>query len=469
MNNMKDILAKLETVTAANKAGKNALIKDYMQDSAFKRFLIYCLDESLTFNVSRVAMTVPIHGDFYELLDALNKQGSATKAQKEQLAGLGSQSPEHLLVLNKILRKNPDCGFSAKSLHKIMPGEIPYYPYQRCSTDAELGRIFDRPVAGGGISYAFSELKENGLFVRHLVPAAGRPYFQSRNGKSFDFGTRFDLILASMDPGMLADVDDLDYKIFNSGIVLEGEALVMNEDGTDFLPRALGNAIVNKFQGGYGSPEELARIRFSVWTVLPLHHWQDGHSPLTVETRRECLAILLDRAAQVGLYRQTEGRQIFSDEEAWNHYFEIRERPVPEGEEPLEGTVVKHPDEVWSDGTSLFMAKCKSIRAAEVEIYGWQHGKPGGKNEHRLGAFLIRSSCGGLIGKCSGMSDAIRDGDNLDGYIGKIAEVHFNAVSKSKDPKKPCSFDHCRFIEIRNDKNQADTLEYILKVKEMKR
>lgn len=465
---MKDILNKIAEINAANKADKKVLVKKYMAGPPFNKFMHYCLDESLTFNVSRVAMTDPIEGDFYDLLDVLNKQGSASKAQKDQLAALGSQSPEHLEVLNKILRKNPDCGFSAKSMHGILPGEIPYFPYQRCSTDAGLDRIFSSLTDPG--QYAISDLKEDGLFIRVKIPNGGRPIFESRNGKVFDFGDQFDDNFLAMDSGMI-DVDGVDYETFEPGIVFEGEGLVLDtsNSGLKFLPRTLGNAIINKFQGGYGSQYELNRIGFSLWTCLPLNHYEQGYSPLSVEQRRECLAQIIEGAnVDPNIIHQTETKLVFSKEEAWEHYYEVRARPVPAGEEPLEGTIVKHPDEVWSDGTSLFQAKLKAVKECEVEIYGWEKGKAGGKHEHRLGSFHIRSSCGGLVGKCSGMTDVMRNEDP-ETFVGKICTVKFNAVSKSEDPNKPRSFDHCRFIEIRNDKNQADSLDYILKVKSKKR
>ena len=463
---MKSILEKRDRVAAVNKEVKRTLIKEYMKDPDFNRFMHYCLDDSLTFNVARVAVTSPVGGDFYKLLDELNTQRAASKEQKELLAGLGSQSPEHLAVLNCILRKNPDCGFSAKSMHAILPGEIPYFGYQRCSTDAELDRIFGDLVDG---EFAHSDLKENGLFIRIKIPAGGKPIFESRNGKVFDFDGYFDENFLALDPGVV-NVGGVDEDTFASGIVFEGEGLVLSGDESfPWLPRTLGNATINKFQGGYGSQEELSRISFSLWTCLPYDHYFDGYSPLTVRQRRECVAQVIDAATiDYDIIHQTETRRVRTKEEAWDHYYEVRARPVPEGEEPYEGTIVKHPNEVWKDGTSLFQSKLKAVKECEVEIWGWEKGKAGGKHEHRLGSFHIRSACGGLVGKCSGMTDAMRDEDP-ETFIGKICTVRFNAVSKSKDPDKPRSFDHARFVEIRPDKNVADDLEYILKVKSKKR
>jgi len=463
---MKSILEKRDRVAAVNKEVKRTLIKEYMKDPDFNRFMHYCLDDSLTFNVARVAVTSPVGGDFYKLLDELNTQRAASKEQKELLAGLGSQSPEHLAVLNCILRKNPDCGFSAKSMHAILPGEIPYFGYQRCSTDAELDRIFGDLVDG---EFAHSDLKENGLFIRIKIPAGGKPIFESRNGKVFDFDGYFDENFLALDPGVV-NVGGVDEDTFASGIVFEGEGLVLSGDESfPWLPRTLGNATINKFQGGYGSQEELSRISFSLWTCLPYDHYFDGYSPLTVRQRRECVAQVIDAATiDYDIIHQTETRRVRTKEEAWDHYYEVRARPVPEGEEPYEGTIVKHPNEVWKDGTSLFQSKLKAVKECEVEICGWEKGKAGGKHEHRLGSFHIRSSCGGLVGKCSGMTDAMRDEDP-ETFVGKICTVRFNAVSKSKDTDKPRSFDHARFVEIRGDKNVADNLEYILKVKSKKR
>ena len=436
---MKEILRKLEAIAAGNKKEKRKLMLEYMLDPDFSKFMIYCLDESKTFNVTRVAMKNSVEGEFYthtnfyDKLDELNIKGSATKADKEELAALGSQSPEHLEVLNKILRKNPDCGFSAKSMHAILPGVIPYYPYQRCSTDKELDRIFKDN------NLAFSELKADGMFIRTIVTPKGVTY-QTRNGKTLDFLG-------------VPDRYFLDY-IREDAVAVEGEAVVLNKQLTALLPRAESNAIVTKFMGGYGSKEEAARIRFQVWNMLPLEEYRDGYCDIPVERRRRIVQI---RFADNPIVTPIENRVIHSKEEAWEHYAEVRSRPTP-----LEGTVVKAPNEIWKDRKSLLMAKLKSCKQAEVIIIGWEKGKAGGKNENRLGSFIVESSCGKLKGKCSGMSDAIRDEDP-DTWIGRIITVEFNAVSKHK------SFDHARFIEWRQDKSEADDLEYILKVKSVRK
>lgn len=454
---MKEILRKCNEISAGNKEAKRLLVKKHMQDPEFARFFTYCLDDSLTFGVSRVnAAADPIEGDFYAKLDYLNAKGSASKEDKEDLARLGSQSPEHLVVLNKILRKSPDCGFTAKSLNEVLPGVVPYFPYQRCSTHDKLDKIFDKASDG----YVFSDLKENGQFIRvRLVPGMP-PVFETRNGKQLDFSYALDDPFLAIDPGIL-DVNGVDPSVFDHGFVLEGEILVLAEDGTGHLPRAIGNALINQFQGGYGSDEVLARLRFSFWNVVPYVHYVVGFSPLTMEQRRECVAQLMD---DNGTMHHTETKTIFSKEEAYDHYYEVRSRPTLDPDVQMEGTIVKHPDEVWKDGTSSLMAKLKSEKQCELLITGWTYGKPGGRNEHRLGSFICQSSCGRLVAKCSGMSDAIRDEDP-ETHVGKICTGTYNEVSKSKDVNKLRSLDHFRFDDFRPDKTVADDLEYILKVK----
>ena len=54
----------------------------------------------------------------------------------------------------------------------------------------------------------------------------------------------------------------------------------------------------------------------------------------------------------------------------------------------------------FADALREFVYNTNEQVRAIVDHMGWEHGKAGGKNEHRLGSFHIRSACGGLVGKC---------------------------------------------------------------------
>lgn len=481
---MQSILGKVAELKAANKAGKETLVPEYMKDPDFHKFMYFTLNDSLTFNVTRIKETEPVAGDFYKKLEELNIKGSANKADKEELAGLGSQSPEHLEVLNKILRKNPDCGITAKFMNGVMPGVVPYFPYQRCSTHEVLEKIFSKYVNSGAgpkgdHKWAFSELKENGLFIRVTINAMRvdgnmhvEPVFLTRNGKELFFPASVKNLFKRQlyQTGLMDRVGQENkckqYPGWSHGVVFEGEGLVLDPEGSGmYLPRQAGNAIINKFQKeGYENGEEADGIHFSFWNTIPLPDYEKGLSEIPYRDRRIILHSILPKTKRI---HPTEYKLVTSIEEAWDFYHEVRSRPTLDPDVPMEGTITKHPDEIWKDGKSSLMAKGKAEKQCCLRIVDTHPGKPGSKYEGMIGSFICESSCGMLRAKCSGMSDEDR-AKPPEYWIGRLITGTFNEVSRAKD-KETRSLDHFRYDDDRPDKTEADDLAHILSIKSKKR
>jgi hypothetical protein len=160
--------------------------------------------------------------------------------------------------------------------------------------------------------------------------------------------------------------------------------------------------------------------------------------------------------ASVNAFNAIESRMVHSLAEAQAHYKEIRARYKTN---KLEGTVVKNLYGIWFDGDSYDQIKVKNESVCEMECIGTEAGKVGGKNADRIGSLVVRSSCGKLTGRVSGLSDVDRN-QEPEHFIGKIVGVRLNDLSKNKN-KDVRSFDHAQYDGIRIDKSTADTLEYV--------
>jgi DNA ligase-1 len=380
-------------------------------------------------------MTEPIEGSVFEFLDELNDKPGAKARDKTYLAGLASQSEYHLDLVNRILRGNLGAGFDIKTIREVDRDLIFYSPYCRCSGPERLEKIsFKQP--------AFSQLKADGMFLNIHFGKAGEPIrYTTRKGNELDF----------------LGVPDQRFFHFPTRAVAMGEAQVLAEDGVSFLLRAAGNAIITKALDGHISPEEAARIRFSLWDMVDAFEFADGASKVPYHMRYEALYSYTKVSDGVEMI---ETRLVNSIEEAWDHYAEVRAKH-------LEGTITKDAMAMWEDSTSLLQCKLKAVKECEVLVTGWKPGKVGGKYANCIGSLTVQSSCGKLIGDVSGMSDEDRFRDP-DYFLDRVITVRFNAVSTSKKTDVR-SFDHCRYVELRKDKNVADSLEYILNVKEVKR
>lgn len=117
------------------------------------------------------------------------------------------------------------------------------------------------------------------------------------------------------------------------------------------------------------------------------------------------------------------------------------------------------PDFVWRDESSSdYQIKLKAEAEAEFRIIDTYPGEKGKKYENVMGGIVVESACGKIISKCGGgLSDKIRE---LGLPIGAIATIKFNGITDNEDLPGKHALDHPRFVEIRPDKDEADTLEY---------
>lgn len=431
------VVNTLNELKAANKAAKKKLLVDAITDETFLKVLTLTLDSRLSFKVSRVKETESIEGNVFDFLEELSKKPAANARDKTFLAGLASQSPYHLDIVNRILRGRLDAGFDIKTILEIDDTLIFHSPYCRCSGYEEIDNI---DFSKG----AYSQLKADGMFLNiHLDSWAVR--YTTRNGNDLRI------------PGV-----ETRFAVFPNDHVLMGEALVMNEGRTGFLPRAKGNAIINKGQDGTISQEEASRIRFFLWDMIPAADFKQRRSLIPYSER----FTKAQEYCGISSVEMIETRIVWSLGEAKAHYKEIRNRPMPEGTKPLEGTILKDAGALWEDGTSKYQVKGKALKSCEVLVTGWNPGKIGGKNENRIGSLVVQSGCGKLVGSVSGLTDEQRNRDP-ESWVGQIITVEFNDVSESKATDIR-SFDHARIDgDVRTDKKVADDLEYILAVKEV--
>jgi len=103
----------------------------------------------------------------------------------------------------------------------------------------------------------------------------------------------------------------------------------------------------------------------------------------------------------------------------------------------------------------------------ELRVKGFKPGKPGTKYENTLGAFICESEDGLLACDPGGIDELTRDEiwGNKDNYLDKIITIKCCGLSKARD-KEVYSLLHPAFVEIREDKDKADTLDEIKIIEE---
>ena len=224
----------------------------------------------------------------------------------------------------------------------------------------------------------------------------------------------------------------------------------MQDGHGGFLDRNTGNGIINKAIQGTISKEEAALIAVECWDVVKYDHWVSGVSDCTYDKRFSMLETMIKLAKSEKLL-VIDTATVMNFDEANMFYKDM----LSKGEE---GAVLKNLDGIWKDHTSPNQVKMKVKDPADLLCVGTQ---PHSKKPDWIGALILESSDGIIkVSSGSGLTDDLRQ-KSPDFFIGKIIEVEYNEISEDKKTGQKSLFLPI-YIDVREDKSEADSYETIL-------
>jgi len=334
---------------------------------------------------------------------------------------LQALSPDDAKVMERIIQKDLKCGVQASTANDVWMGLIVEYPVMLCSP-------FEQKLVDKIKFPAMVQLKMDGMRFNAIV-RDGKCEFRSRNGKEIQ-------LLGNLEQDFIDMAGPVD-------CVFDGELLVM--EGDKILDRQTGNGILNKANKGTISAADAAKVRATVWDVIPYVMFETGYCGTPYSTRIDSLANLLatHEPEKVYLVQKTVVQNI---EEA-NVIFE---RYLSMGQE---GIILKDLSGVWEDKRSKTQIKFKGELECDLKIVGIEEGT--GKYAGMLGAILCESADGLIkVRVGSGFSDEQRKtlGEEI---IDKIAAIKYNTRIKNKAGEESLFLPI--ILEIRDDKEVADT------------
>ncbi|MDB4311985.1 hypothetical protein N9937_01005 [bacterium] len=346
--------------------------------------------------------------------------------------------------LTWLIKGDVKAGISAKSILEIWPDLFPYHPYMRCSSKGDIGE-------------GISELKGDGIFSRWVNTKCDNPDIQHHwcNVKGM---TRSGSPLINLNPMFL-----LEWTTMPEG-VYEGEMLI-EEDGK-ILPRQIGNGIINAvfIAGKKDYNKEIAekgrKVIVKLWDIITLDEYQARLSTTRREERLANLENALEQRDNKHHLQVMEYEFVKDHAQAVDHYRRMRLR----GEE---GTVWKHKDAPWKDGTSKYQIKMKVEEAVEGRCIGFRPAAEGSKNEDTFGSILYESECGKVQWAATGLSDSLRKEiwESRDYYLGKIGTSKSNGLTPPSKSNKLWSLFLPNHVEWRDkEKTSANTLEEMQEV-----
>ena len=302
------------------------------------------------------------------------------------------------------------------------------------------------------------------------------------------------------------------FALQDQGVVLHGEALILNVDG-GYMPRSQGNGLINSYVQqkttrktklkeieDAKTPKAKAKLEqelkdfeakwkycadnivYVIWDVVERSAWKKLSYNVPYNARIAMVDHFVNTfkatSAQAPSYYST--RLLKVDTIIANTPEELMEYYQSKLDQKLEGIVVKNFELTWCHDINIDgIIKLKDFKECDLIITGWNYGKPNTQFEKGVGSYTCESSEGLLIVDVSGLSlnqrgyrrvdpnDSSKGielipGFNADDNIGKIAAIKFNEVANNKTGKVK-SLNFPSIIEIREsfDKSLAETLAQI--------
>ena len=429
---LKDILNELNESNSSNY--KLDILKKYKDNSELKKLLELTYNRNkYNFNVSKNCIVkdnpsiLESNGSktVDELLSALEILGEGTIRGNEahqfvcnHLKCLDNDNKE--IFLN-VLGRDLKIGLNVKSINKVFKNLIPKPNYMRCAVLSEktLKKI-NFP--------AFIQLKMDGTY-REIHVADGQVSGKTRSGEEY------------FNPVLFKEMENFPNGFYTGELTIEGES------------RFTGNGLINSLNPPY------EKITFTVWDYLTDEDYLEK-SKTPYYSRFESLSDIIEKH-ESNRVKLVPNHEVNSIDEALKYVSDWMEQG-------LEGGVLKDKNNVFKNGTSGTQLKIKLKVDAEMRITGFTDGTIGTKREGKIGAIQFSNDEGTIKGQCSGFSDEELDlfTKNKDNLIGRIISVEFNDIVKSEN-NDYYALSHPRFIEIRNDKEDTDTLEKVIQLRDM--
>lgn len=385
-----------------------------------------------------------------ELEKLANRELTGNAALTHACALINSLDIEDAKIISNIIDRDMKINMGTTQINKVFPKLIQKPAYMRCSTYNEK--------TSKKIKYpAICQLKADGTY-REFTVKDGLVQSLSRSGEPYEY------------PVISAQIRDLSNGVYVGELVLRASQELLDSLDSDpktaelkekflenpnlILPRDISNGLINSLNPPHDN------IILELWDYITLEDYENAANKVKNKTQykdrfNEVLKIQKDNI------RPIEYLIVENIQEALEYTSEVMQKGY-------EGSVLKNLDAVFKDGTSTDQLKLKLVIEADVRITGFTEGT--GKNKGYFGAITFCNDEGTIQGQVgvSSMTEKLRNEihTNRDSMIGKIMEVQFNDITRARG-SDTWAFSHPRFIELRDDKDDADTLEKVFNNRKM--
>ena len=430
-----------QLAATSSRLEKEAILTANKNNSVLRWACFLALDPFTNFYIRKIPKYKTGIGPYTSLQYALDKLFALSTRQVTGNAAieyltklLEELEPEDAKVIERVIEKDLRCGVSEATANKIWPGLVLTYPCM-------LASGYEDKLVNKITWPANVQLKLDGMRFNAIVDGKKKTVeFRSRNGKLLN-------LLSELEQEFLAIAG-------NDDVVFDGELNVMDNDTLQFMPRQIGNGILSKAQKGTLTQGDAALIHATVWDWIPYADFKIGVSTIPYRMRLNSLFSTMDGT---GFSDKTEYR-VGKVHKVWNKNVDSLEEAQKEFEHLLgegqEGIILKDLNGHWEDRRAKHQIKFKGELECDLMCVDWVEGT--GKNAGRLGALVLESSDGKIkVNVGTGFTDNDRDSISKK-VIGRVIAIKYNG--RIVDQKSGVSSLFLPvFIEIRNDKDKADS------------
>lgn len=372
------------------------------------------------------------------VLESIARRDVTGNAAKTLLETLATElTPKSQQVLAMIINRSFGSGISGTSINKVWPDTIPKFNVMLCQplNDKTLTKI-KFP--------AYSQLKYDAARITIIVNNGTVKYF-TRNGKEYLINN------VELDNQFHTMVET----VRNKAGVFDGELFSNNGD------RLASNGVATKFVRDTASKEDHDNVNIVLWDFIHMDEFRLGKSKNSCEERYQSLSTKITHKNRKYPYNSdiislAENIIVHSIEEA----LEINDKHIKNGEE---GSIIKNMDGIWEAKRSNDTIKLKEVLESELRVVKSVYGI--NKYSNLCGALECESEDGLVkVSVGTGLSDELRKEfapeHAFETIVGQIITVKHNGLITSKS-NTHASLYLPRFVEIRYDKDEADTIDKI--------
>lgn len=392
---------------------------------------------------------------------------------------LSRLSADDAYVVERIIDRDLKVGVGRSNANKVWKGLIVKPAYMRCDIYTTDKTVWDekkqKDVFKKGTCHkinfkngAYLQLKADGTY-RETVVENSKVSYNSRSGETYDYPLhteRFSQVPDGKYIGELTVVLDEELlaliipEIRKEDPEMADEIIADYAKGNKILPRSIGNGLINS------SNPPHKNIVFELWDYITPEEYTRA---INREVNTTSYEERFNKLNEIMVTHLGNGIEIIET----HIVYSLKEALIQTSiwmNMGLEGSILKDKkNNVFKDGISAYQLKLKLEIDIDVRIVAFPEGNKGSKHEKYFSGVEFVTDDGKIKGSVgvTSMSEATRDWmyERMDELIGEVMTVQCNDITIGRGHEH-YALSHPRYIEIRTDKNETDTLERAFEQKE---